>query len=432
MLQSSKEIIVYEGPDGQVGLEMSKEIIVYEGHFRNAKRHGCGVSRWPNGNTQYQGEWEENRRQGTGQEYTCKGALLYEGEWVNNQRHGEGTLYRGLKSNGELYLFYKGSFDEGEFNGYGILYHRDGSVAYEGMWQYDMKHGFGTTHRETKDEIMYEGGYEWGARHGIGERRWLAGSRINVEETIECRYKGEWEHGVRNGHGCVVRGSYDVVMAAYNATGCVPAGSEYYEGMWKDDTRSGKGKYVRSDMHYEGDFENGVLHGDGRFINLSDDTIYQGAFHEGRKHGKGVLRHVDGTFIYDGEWKHGKKHGVGTHSCSGGRCYTGVFAGGIFHAERTKQWKAEQRRTFKRKREEEQCLAHRCKIVKMHEHAAMAPVPQCVLCGDHIHHGDVSFAYVPCGHRILCGTCGPTVPDKWKTTCMLCKTESVTLVRIFA
>jgi hypothetical protein len=95
---------------------------VYEGGFRNDKRSGWGVFRWPGGqnagdtyvggmcgavaicfavlNDQSQSllcsEWRDSKRHGQGT-YTWADGRVYQGEWCNDKRAGGKSTYPGMR-----------------------------------------------------------------------------------------------------------------------------------------------------------------------------------------------------------------------------------------------------------------------------------------------------------------------------------------------
>ena len=69
--------------------------------------------------------------------------------------------------------------------------------------------------------------------------------------------------------------------------------------------------------------------------------------------------------------------------------HDGIFKNDAFDEEQT---------TRKRKRTEDRDAL----TEQLEASETLGDVPKCALCFDTIHHGDPSFAFVPCGHRILC------------------------------
>lgn len=87
---------------------------------------------------------------------------------------------------------------------------------------------------------------------------------------------------------------------------------EIYVGEWKNDTKHGKGKVlITSDKSlYVGDFQNNLHHGKG--ILKLQNGMYRGDFQNGKVHGKGKMVFNDGELLsYDGTWNEGKMHGLG-------------------------------------------------------------------------------------------------------------------------
>jgi hypothetical protein len=74
--------------------------------------------------------------------------------------------------------------------------------------------------------------------------------------------------------------------------------TDYYEGHWKDDKKSGKGKLVgKNGSKYEGDFDNDNFNGFGvaTFSKERSEDYYEGHWKDDKKSGKGKLVFKDGT-----------------------------------------------------------------------------------------------------------------------------------------
>ena len=61
---------------------------------------------------------------------------------------------------------------------------------------------------------------------------------------------------------------------------------------------------------------------------------------------------------------------------------------------------------------------------------AVSEVPTCVICYEEMHHGDETFIYVSCGHRVLCGACRKTLDARWEAQCPKCKVKG-TIMRVY-
>ena len=93
--------------------------------------------------------------------------------------------------------------------------------------------------------------------------------------------------------------------------------------------RHGYGKYIYSNKYftYEGDWVQGVKHGNGKFT-LGDNTVYEGQFNEGEMTGSGVKTWTDGT-KYTGQFRNGEFEGKGSLQYSSGNIYNGLFANNL-------------------------------------------------------------------------------------------------------
>lgn len=80
---------------------------------------------------------------------------------------------------------------------------------------------------------------------------------------------------------------------------------------------------------YEGEYNNGVRQGQGKFL-YSDGSVYDGKLHDlpllndgsnerkgqweaDKKEGKGTFTYPNGD-VYTGDWKKGQRHGFGTYT----------------------------------------------------------------------------------------------------------------------
>lgn len=139
-----------------------------------------------------------------------------------------------------------------------ISYYTDGTKRYDGEWENDKYHGFGTYYSDNKK--IYEGEWQHGERHGRGI--------YYYDEIIS--YDGEWQNGKRNGKGIY-----------YNN------GLKFYEGDWQNDKYHGKGIYYRNDgiKFYEGDVQDDKRHGKGKlyFIIDNSNVIYNNCIYNNDK-----------------------------------------------------------------------------------------------------------------------------------------------------
>lgn len=129
-------------------------------------------------------------------------------------------------------------------------------------------------------------------KHGKGIQVWDDGSK----------YEGYWKYDKPNGKGRMIYGNGDA-----------------YEGEWENFKANGKGQFYGVDgSYYDGDWKNDVKWGMGDET-MTDKTQYIGNYLYGLKEGKGKLIKLDGT--YDGDFLDDKIEGFGLFEWKDGRIY---------------------------------------------------------------------------------------------------------------
>lgn len=112
----------------------------------------------------------------------------------------------------------------------------------------------------------------------------------------------------------------------------LPDGSTY-TGETKDGQPHGRGvlQYAPTDekkrQRYEGEFFNGLRHGEGTIVWLDGDR-YIGGWKNGNMHGRGNHTYADGR-NYQGAYDESWKHGQGVMRWPDGRTCTGIWEKGI-------------------------------------------------------------------------------------------------------
>ena len=150
--------------------------LIFEGEYKDWKRwngkgyngeknvvyelkNGIGnVKEYEDNILTFEGEYLNGERNGKGKEYGKDGKLIFEGIYLNGKRIGKGKEY--YKS-GELK--FEGEYLNGERNGEGKEYYKNGELKFEGEFLYYFKK---RGRRFIKGRIEYEGEYEYG-KNGI-------------------------------------------------------------------------------------------------------------------------------------------------------------------------------------------------------------------------------------------------------------------------
>ena len=145
----------------------------------------------------------------------------------------------------------------------------------------------------------------------VAKRRQLTDNEGNL-------YKGEVVNGLRNGYGTLT----------YAKT------QDVYQGDFENDVPHGTGKYVRAGGGRDGTFEGLWVDGEvqqvkkGRAkIKEENGDIYEGGFHHWKRHGKGVLKTANGE-VYKGQFVDGLPNGQGAIRYKNGETYEGHFKDG--------------------------------------------------------------------------------------------------------
>jgi hypothetical protein len=129
-------------------------------------------------------------------------------------------------------------------------------------------------------------------------------------ESKAFKYQGEFKDGLKHGNGTYVWGNGD-----------------RYEGEFVEDKPSGKGKwqFANGDT-YEGELKAGVITGRGVYVTRGGDRI-EGSFTSGIANGVGIYRFASGD-RYEGEMVGGRLQGKGRYYTKGGDRIEGTFADG--------------------------------------------------------------------------------------------------------
>ncbi len=141
------------------------------------------------------------------------------------------------------------------------------------------------------------------------------GVSISTSKNNQVKYCGEFVNGKKDGYGVwfknsnIFMGHFDQDMKCgygveINRINC----RKHYEGYYKDDKYSGKGKQYDFNgmLLYEGDFEEGIYHGKG-IQYKNGKKRYEGEFMKGVYHGKGTLYNSYNNVLSNTMFRNGKQ-----------------------------------------------------------------------------------------------------------------------------
>ena len=212
---------------------------------------------------------------------------------------------------------YVGELQDGKPHGKGAMVLREQWSFYKGMWENGLYHGVGNLMLKS-DKRAY-------------------GNICPLYQRVRNIYEGEWKNGEKHGKGKLIHISdmdpYRDFIAGYD--NCY-----IYDGNWKEDKKHGMGKIIEYshitsvsvqkpiERVYEGEWRENQYHGKGKlFCSYSDTINYTGDFCYGRRHGVGKVIYCDDEEDdwYEGEWEDGVEHGNGKKKFMNGDLYEGEY-----------------------------------------------------------------------------------------------------------
>ncbi|XP_029910702.1 MORN repeat-containing protein 1-like [Myripristis murdjan] len=112
-----------------------------------------------------------------------------------------------------------------------------------------------------------------------------------------------------------------------------------YEGEWNKGRKHGQGKlFMRDGSYYEGEFRHGEIEGNGYRYWATTGESYSGQFSEGELHGFGVMHKASGE-RYEGQFSYGQRDGHGSLVDKDGQTYEGSFYQNKRHGEGQMQYR---------------------------------------------------------------------------------------------
>ena len=377
--------------------------------------------------------------------------MVFQGKYQKGQRHGSGIIFeegkefhlsfvRGrIEGPAKIFkhkvVYYVGDVmleDDGiKPHGFGREFDRLGRVLYDGRWcrgNYDGRGRFADYDQKiwgcaTFSDGLLHGPGKMYMSHSLGNGTFLSeGAEPHVDELI---FSGVYERGMRKA-GFNIHPT-KVHFGVLRTNGLVGFGASFHrvvgEPEWNVGLDTGFDFYAVLKglidsgrcLQYLGEWSEGAWK-QGSLFDRSGSLLYQGEFKGTMYHGEGVLHEMGGRFV--GQFRNGMKDGEGAafdakgNKVSNGRWSENSFLGPCPTRKRLR----EQLESFYVEHREE-----------------LPEIPQCALCLDHLHHGDVSYVYIACGHRAMCKDCQLSTQlkkTKWETTCPLCKKQS-SLLRVY-
>ena len=200
----------------------------------------------------YTGQWLEGKPNGKGNMIWPDGKF-YMGDFRKGLFHGKGKYSMSQNMEDGSMDIYEGQFEEGQFNGYGVLSFGN-SDRYEGEWLKGQRHGHGKFYlTHDNNYSVYIGEWANGKRSGFG---------IENSTEAEKSYHGMWREDIREGQGLTIT-----------------TRDEYCACHFKENTLSGRGFIINGKgKSYEGWLAGMmVLNGTGE-LRLSDGTVMSGLF----------------------------------------------------------------------------------------------------------------------------------------------------------
>jgi antitoxin component YwqK of YwqJK toxin-antitoxin module len=292
---------------------------------------------------------------------------------------------------------YKSCRYEGPLNGNGVpsgngtLWDKNGKRFYDGAFKKGCEHGFGVMFHKDGITVMYAGHWKYGRIHGKGRL-------CDAQGT--CTFAGAFKTGRRHGVG-----------QSFFANGL-----SSYSGEWLEDKRDGEGSEFcfvpesdrKSTMIYQGLWRKGVRSGIGRSFDINGRCTYDGMWEHDLRHGNGTAFNQSNVAVYVGDWQYGLRHGQGL---------TMTYMGDASVPLQLCSWK---RGIFQGV------------VVPLTNDTRQVTTTRCAICLEALAADQSSYAYVPCGHRALCGLCEGRLPveSPHRSKCMICRCPGI-LFRIY-
>jgi hypothetical protein len=279
----------------------SIKIASYVGARRNRLPHGQGKAKYADNST-YEGEFADGKAHGRGTWYSACGTMSHTGEWKEGKRHGQGTS----------------TMDD---------------VTLKGVWPINL-----TNKHLANYTVSYTDGLTFKGTFTALTKRHLKNAKLTGTGTIRYPdrsvYTGAFEKGLRQGQGKTVdakgkvlyEGLYDKDLPVTEASLTAAAAVSAAVTPIASTAKATKVNEDATEPDYQGDLVNGVRHGYGTLTDYDAGFTYEGNFQHGVPHGEGRCQYSNGA-VYEGTWTHGVRTGPGTYFDRHGNRLTGTWLG---------------------------------------------------------------------------------------------------------
>jgi hypothetical protein len=280
----------------------SIKIASYVGARRNRLPHGQGKAKYADDST-YEGEFADGKAHGRGTWYSACGTMSHTGEWKEGKRHGQGTS----------------TMDD---------------VTLKGVWPINL-----TNKHLANYTVSYTDGLTFKGNFTALTKRHLKNAKLTGTGTIKYPdrsvYTGAFEKGLRQGQGKTVdakgkvlyEGLYDQDLPVTEASlDAAAAAAKAAVAPVASTAKATKVNEDATEADYQGDLMNGVRHGYGTLTDYDAGFTYEGNFQHGVPHGEGRCQYSNGA-VYEGTWIQGVRTGPGTYFDRHGNRLTGTWLG---------------------------------------------------------------------------------------------------------
>lgn len=242
------------------------------------------------------------------------------------------------------------------------------AIAYQGSWEQDKPCGencimqYGVD-KKSETSTVYWGAMRNGKRHGEGvftragnvyiKAKWnndaiadgpvIVHRSADVAEGIPGRFRGSVVNGKTEGQGKVIFGDQSVYDGQfkdglYHGEGTMHnrSGGQQFSGSIVEGVIEGQGRMQFADgSYYIGNMKAGMLHGAGRYCNPKGEELINGTWSEGKLTGANVSCMMGDGNLYKGEMKNGMRHGKGTLTDKNGKVVVkGTWQDDVPHGEK--------------------------------------------------------------------------------------------------